>query len=108
LDTPADLNAIPAADAAPPLAEPVRAPPISRSTVSIIAVAAVVILVGLGLLGRVIATHRQADHLYAAPSTPLAVADAKISAEKAAAAAQRAQLAAERAKAATANKAAQP
>jgi hypothetical protein len=85
-----------------------RAPAISRSTVSIIAVAAVVILVGLGLLGRVISEHHQANSLYATPSTPLAVADANASAEKATAAAQRAQLAADRAKASAASKAAQP
>ena len=108
MDTPADLNLIPPTDAAPPVAEPVRAPAISRSTVWVVILAAVVILVGLGVLGRVIASHHQADSLYAAPSTPLAVADAKVSAEKAAASAEHAQLAADRARDAAARKAAQP
>lgn len=108
MDTPVDLNAIPATDAVPPAAEPVRAPAISRSTLWVIVLATVVILVGLGVLGRAIATHHQANSLYAAPSTPLAVADAKESAANAAAAAQRAQLAAGRAKAAAASKTAQP
>jgi hypothetical protein len=108
LDTPADLNAIPAPDAVPPLAEPVRAPAISRSTLWVIVLATVVILVGLGVLGRVIATHHQVNSLYATPSAPLAIADAKDAAAKASAAARRAQLAADRAKAAVATKAAQP
>ena len=108
MDTPADLNAIPAAEAAPPAIEPARGPTLSRSNLLIIVSAAVIILVGLGLLGRVIAEHHQVNSLYAAPSTPLAVADAKDSAAKAAAAAERAQLAADRAKAAAATKAAEP
>lgn len=99
---------MPATDAAPSAIDPGRGPIVSRSTLMIIVAAAVVALVALGLLGRVIAQHRQADHLYATPTTPLAVADAKLSAAKAAAAAQRAQRAAEHAKAVAAAKAQQP
>jgi hypothetical protein len=106
VSTLSDLDGADATRLTPPPAEANDERDEVRRTLRTIVLAAVIVLVAIGLIVWATAPLRQINHLYATPTLPLAVADAKDAAAKAAAAAQRAQEAADRARAVTASRAA--
>jgi hypothetical protein len=108
VSTLSDLDGAGANRTTPPPAEETDETLAVRRTLRTVVVATIVAFIAIAVVVWATAPLRQANHLYATPSTPLAIADAKASAAKAAAAAQRAQAAADRAKAAAASKAAEP
>jgi len=101
-----DLGAHPM-EPIPPEAEPAGERDIRRTLKTMVLVT-VGVLAAITIVVLATAPLRPSNHLYAAPSAPLAVADANASADKAKAAADRARAAAERAQAVTANKTAEP